>query len=239
MAIFEQMPPFPPKITMQPSSKPPELSARQQQLLEFLRHELQSQGVMPSSREVQQHFGFASQTAAMDLLRALERKGVIRRLPGKARAVILVAPDEILPVPTLEPSFLRIPIYGSIAAGMPQEESADSGRNVLVDFASFGLSERASAFALEVRGDSMVDAHIVPGDLVILEMKAPRSGDVVAALIDGESTLKRYLTRSGIPYLKAENAAYPDLLPAQELIVQGVMVGLMRRPGHRVGQEAS
>ncbi len=203
------------------------LTTRQQQLLDFLRDEQQQNGVMPSSREVQHHFGFASQTAAMDLLRALERKGAIRRLPGKARAVIL-APEESAPA---QPSVVlaEIPIYGRIAAGMPQNSDNESEGSVFVDLDSLGISPKAKTFALKVRGDSMLDAHIVQGDLVVLEIREPHEGDVVAALIDGESTLKRYLTKRGKPYLKAENALYPDLIPAQELLVQGVMVALVRR----------
>jgi len=80
-----------------------------------------------------------------------------------------------------------------------------------------------------VRGDSMIGADISDGDLVILENREPRPGAVVAALIDGETTLKRYLHQRGRPYLKAENPRFPDLLPARELIIQGVMVALVRK----------
>ena len=75
----------------------------------------------------------------------------------------------------------------------------------------------------------MIDAHICDGDTVILEQREPRNGDVVAALIDGESTLKRYLVENGQPYLKAENENYPDLIPLNELSAQGVMIGLLRQ----------
>ncbi|MBV9462722.1 MAG: repressor LexA, partial [Verrucomicrobiae bacterium] len=76
--------------------------------------------------------------------------------------------------------------------------------------------------------DSMTGAHIVEGDVVILEFRPAKPDDVVAALIDGETTLKRLVQRKGKTFLKAENAAYPDLIPAQELVIQGVMVGLIR-----------
>jgi len=75
----------------------------------------------------------------------------------------------------------------------------------------------------------MTGAHIQEGDVVVLEYREPRDGDVVAALIDGETTLKRFVLREGQPYLKAENPAYPDLVPATELIVQGVVVALTRK----------
>jgi repressor LexA len=74
----------------------------------------------------------------------------------------------------------------------------------------------------------MIDAHIVDGDLVILESREPRNKDIVAALIDGETTLKRYVEENRRTFLRAENPRYPDLIPAAELIIQGVMVGLMR-----------
>lgn len=75
----------------------------------------------------------------------------------------------------------------------------------------------------------MIDAHICHGDTVILEVREPRKGDIVAALIDGETTLKRYLVENGKPFLRAENADFPDLIPARELVIQGVLVGLLRK----------
>ena len=86
----------------------------------------------------------------------------------------------------------------------------------------------AKLFALRVRGDSMIGANIVENDVVFLTPREPRPRDIVAALIDGESTLKRFLTQRGRAFLRAENPRYPDLLPASELIIQGVMVGLLR-----------
>jgi repressor LexA len=75
----------------------------------------------------------------------------------------------------------------------------------------------------------MIGAHIVDGDIVVLEFKPPSHGRVVAALIDGECTLKTFLVRGGKPFLRAENPKYPDLIPARELVIQGVMVALLRR----------
>ncbi len=74
----------------------------------------------------------------------------------------------------------------------------------------------------------MIDAHICDGDTVILQLREPRKGDVVAALIDGETTLKHYLIEKGHPFLRAANAAYPDLIPARELVIQGVLIALLR-----------
>jgi repressor LexA len=121
------------------------LTRRQNDILEYLKMSQRRSGLMPSTREIQHYFGFASQTAAMSHLRA-----------------------------------------------------------------------------------SMIDAHICNGDTVILEQREPRKGDIVAALIDGETTLKRYLVEKGQPFLRAENPDYPDLIPVTDLVIQGVLVALLR-----------
>ena len=98
------------------------------------------------------------------------------------------------------------------------------------DMATLGVKPSARTFALEVRGDSMIGKHIVDGDVVVLEHgMTPRNGDVVAALIDNESTLKTFLTERGKPFLRAENPKYPKMIPASELVIQGVMVALIRK----------
>ncbi len=201
-----------------------ELTERQKELLDFLKSDFRKTGIMPSTREIQAHFGFKSQTAAMGHLRALEKKGVIQRLPGKARAVIF-------PESLEREEIVDIPLYGSIAAGYAQDAAENKEAVVSVDVRSLGLSHSRSddRFALTVTGESMIDAHICDGDTVILEKRVPRNGDIVAALIDGESTLKRYIEEGGRTYLKAENKAFPDLIPVTELAAQGVMVGLLRQ----------
>jgi len=198
------------------------LTARQSAVLSFLRDFHNQQGLMPSTREIQNHFGFASQTAAVSHLRSLVNKGVIKKLPGKARA--LVFPEELD-----REEILDVPIYGQIPAGMPSDAEPEAEGCVSVDISSLGVPRNAKTFALRVRGESMIDAHILDGDIVVLEIREPRDGDIVAALIDGETTLKRLVKQKGRPYLKAENSDYPDLLPIEELRVQGVMVALLRQ----------
>jgi repressor LexA len=198
-----------------------DLTRRQLEILEYLRMSQRRTGIMPSTREIQHYFGFASQTAAMSHLRALERKGVIQRLAGKARAVIF--PEDLD-----RGEIADIPIYGSIAAGMAQDAEAEREGCIAVDIAALGIPRQAKTFALKVRGNSMIDAHICNGDTVILEFREPRKGDIVAALIDGETTLKRYLVEKGQPFLRAENTDFPDLIPARELVIQGVLVALLR-----------
>jgi repressor LexA len=199
-----------------------ELTHRQQEIVDYLRMSQRSTGIMPSTREIQHYFGFASQTAAMSHLRVLERKGIIQRLPGKARAVVF--PEDLDRAEIKE-----VPIYGCIAAGMAQDTVPEVEGAISLDVAALGISRSARTYALKVRGNSMIDAHICHGDTVILECREPRKNDIVAALIDGETTLKRYVVEKGQPFLRAENEAYPDLIPVRELVIQGVLVALLRR----------
>lgn len=197
------------------------LTDRQQQIVDFLQAQHRQTGIMPSTREIQEHFGFASQTAAVSHLKALEKKGVIKRLEGKARGLIFT--DTLAREPIID-----VPIYGMIPAGFGEDVTPESDGCLSVDTRSMGVSPTAKTYALRVRGDSMIDAHIMDGDHVVIENKEPRDRDVVAALIDGETTLKRYIIEDKQPFLKAENENYPDLIPLRELVIQGVMVGLIR-----------
>ena len=198
------------------------LTARQQQVLDFIADSQTATGLLPTTREIQQHFGFASQTAAVNHLRALEKKGVIQRAAGKARAVALTAHLE-------RERIIDVPIYGQIAAGFAATVEQENDGMVSIDAASAGVRKGQRVFALKVRGDSMTGAGIHDGDLVILEHREPQPGAVVAALIDGETTLKRFVRQRGQPYLKAENPRFPDLIPVRELVIQGVMVALIRK----------
>lgn len=124
----------------------------------------------------------------------------------------------------------HILVLGRIQAGQPVTETARPDRLDEFDMDSLRIPRGMRTFALKVRGDSMVGAGIHPGDVVILDFeREPRNRDIVAALIDGDSTLKRYVVQRGRPFLKAENPSYPALIPAQELVVQGVMVALFRQ----------
>ncbi|MEX2579738.1 MAG: transcriptional repressor LexA [Verrucomicrobiales bacterium] len=197
------------------------LTTRQQEILDYLQSEHRRSGIMPSTREIQKHFGFASQTAAVSHLRALEKKGAIVRKERQARSVILADAADREPI-------VDVPIYGAIPAGYSDDTVPEADGTLSVDVRSMGLGERSKAYALKVRGESMIDAHILDGDHVVLEYREPRNQDIVAALIDGETTLKRFVSEGGRPYLRAENPDFPDLIPAQELLIQGVMVGLVR-----------
>jgi repressor LexA len=201
-----------------------ELTEKQQEVFDFIVAEAEA-GTPPTLREIAAHFGFRSKTAAADHVRALRQKGFLNRDPaGRARA--------------LQPNGLGgrrsksdIPVFGVIPAGFPQDRYQDAKGCVSIDLGTLGIKPTPRTFALEVRGDSMIGRHICDGDLVVLEHgRTPRSGDVVAALIDNESTLKTYVqSRGKPPHLKAENPKYPQLHPAAELVIQGVMIALVRK----------
>ena len=197
------------------------LTDRQQSVLNFIRQFQINNGFTPSQREIAEHFGYASDTAAVGHLNALEKKGWIKRDPTKARSLVIQGEAS-------SKNLINFPIYGSIAAGFPTEEAQQSLGCIAVDMDTVRLPKGAKVFALNVRGDSMIDAGIFEGDTVLLEFRESNNKDIVAALIDGETTLKRLITRNGKSFLKAENAKYKDLIPAQELVIQGVMVGLLR-----------
>jgi len=201
------------------------LTHRQKNVLDFIQSEQRGKGITPSTREIQKHFRFASQTSVMQYIAALERKGFLSRHARKARALI---------TPVQKIRITDVPIYGQIPAGMSTLSEQTTEGHVSLDTRSANVSKNGRIFALRVRGDSMIGAHIVDGDIVILEdRKDVQNGDIVAGLIDGETTLKRYVVEHGRPYLRAENPRYPDLTPARELRIQGIMVSLVRKRGRR------
>jgi repressor LexA len=207
------------------------LSIRQQQVLEYIQSFQLSHGFSPSQREIAAHFGFSSPNAALDHIKALRAKGALGASGRRARALQVVsAPARRQGRRINTENIVSIPIIGSIAAGLPTEESQENEGCVLVDVNTMGIRPTARTFGLKVRGDSMIGKHVVDGDLAIIEHGVePRTGDIVAALIDGQVTLKTFLIQRGRPYLKAENPRYPNLIPQEELQIQGVMVGLVRK----------
>src|SRR5947208_2792167 len=205
------------------------LTDRQRGILEFIQLEQREKGITPSTREIQHHFGLASQTSVMQYLATLERKGFLDRHARKARALI---------TPVQKVRITDIPIYGQIPAGMAALTEQTVLGHVSLDARSANVSRPGHTFALKVRGDSMIGAHILDGDIVILEdRREAKNGDIVAALIDGETTLKRFVLERGRPYLKAENPRYPNLRPAHDLRIQGVMVSLVRRQDNAARKE--
>lgn len=179
----------------------------------------------PPVREIAARLGVKSPGTVADHLAALRRKGFLENPKGRARSLRVRTPLD-----PLRRTVVDVPVYGSIPAGFAEDHQQEARGCISVDVGSLGIRTTTRTFALQVRGDSMVGKHILDGDFVIFEHGVtPRSGDVVAALIDNESTLKTFIMEKGKPWLRAENPKYPKLIPASELLIQGIMVSLIRK----------
>jgi repressor LexA len=202
-----------------------ELTKRQRQILDFIERTQRDSGGTPTFKEIADHFGFRSPNAVTEHLRLLRQKGALASEPGLARSLRVVSPLQ-----NLRKRIADIPLFGTIPAGFADRREQEAKGCVSVDIGTLGIKPSSRTFALEVRGDSMIGRHILDGDVVVVEHgQTPRNGDVVAALIDGENTLKTYVADKSKPYLKAENPRYPKLVPVGELVIQGVMVALIRK----------
>ncbi len=199
------------------------LTPRQQQVLDHLRQCLDQGQPAPTVREIAHHLHLKSSSSVQLHLNALQRKGCLEKASGAARSLRL--PRETAKRIT------PIPLLGAIPAGLADLRSQDPDGLIHVDLDGLRIPRSSRVFALKVTGDSMIGKHILDGDIVILEQNAdPKPGDVVAALIDGQSTLKTFLLDRGRPFLRAENPLYPNLIPLRELMVQGVVRMLLRTP---------
>ena len=202
------------------------LTETQSQVFEFVQGMLTRGQSAPTTREIAAEFGWRSKRAAECHIEALIRKGFLDRDPGKARSLQL----KNRTAAAASRGVFQIPLFGSIAAGFGHEREQESDECLPVTVETIGFKPGRNTFALRVRGDSMIGRHICDGDIVILEHGPdPRHGQIVAALIDRKSTLKTFLLRGGKAFLKAENPKYPDLVPSEELMIQGVFRALLRR----------
>lgn len=212
------------------------LTKKQKAILDYMKAHVSQHSYWPSIRDIQAKFRFASTNAVFGHLQALERKGYLQRIPGAARAYkITPEADHSETVIRYEgPSedavlLTSIPLMGSIAAGFPDyTESSGVIASMQAPITEGSRRRPPQSFALRVRGDSMIDANIQDGDTVIIEPGSPKHGDIVAALIDGETTLKRLIKQGSKTFLKAENKNYPELYPVTELVIQGIAKSVVR-----------
>ncbi|MEO0386242.1 MAG: transcriptional repressor LexA [Pseudomonadota bacterium] len=223
------------------------LTKKQLDLLSFIHKRIQRDGVPPSFDEMKEALDLRSKSGIHRLITALEERGYIRRLAHRARAIEIVKlPESLddsavvtaLPKPgVVEPADPGFPIgevttlavMGQIAAGTPISAIEQVSRHVSIP--SDMVSSRARHFALEVKGDSMINAGIKSGDIVVIREQAEaENGDIVVALVDGEeATLKRLRRRGSAIALEAANPAFETrLYGADQIRVQGKLVGLIR-----------
>jgi repressor LexA len=218
------------------------LTRKQHDLLQFIQSRLQRDGVPPSFDEMKEALDLRSKSGIHRLITALEERGFIRRLAHRARAIEIVRLPESLeraaapaPAPAPPPAALReaasieLPVMGRIAAGTPIEAIQHVSHQVAVPAAM--LSARGRHYALEVKGDSMIEAGINHGDLVVIqEQPTAQNGDIVVALIEGEeATLKTFRRRGTTIALEAANSAYQTrIYQDHQVQVQGRLVGLIR-----------
>lgn len=228
------------------------LTKKQLDLLGFINKRMQRDGVPPSFDEMKDALNLRSKSGIHRLITALEERGFIRRLAHRARAIEIVKLPESLggqpagfnprvidgdrpdskPARAMELASLdvsELPIVGRIAAGQPIEAINDPAPGIAVP----GQMVRSQGrhYALEVRGDSMIDAGINDGDVVVIrETSEASEGDIVVAQIEGyEATLKRFRRKGEMIVLEAANPAYePRVLPRGAVSVQGRLVGLIR-----------
>ena len=228
------------------------LTKKQLDLLEFIQKRVKRDGVPPSFDEMKTALDLRSKSGIHRLITALEERGFIRRLAHRARAIEIVRlPESLGGEPTTgfvprviegdrpaslpanaEPVTIQateLPVMGRIAAGVPIEAISQVSHKVAVPAQM--LSSSGEHYALEVKGDSMIDAGINDGDVVVIrETSVADSGDIVVALVkDHEATLKRLMRRGSAIALEAANPAYETrVYPQDQVKVQGRLVGLIR-----------
>lgn len=201
-----------------------ELSAKQARVLDFIKGHLQNTGYPPTVREIADRLGLAGPNSAKKFLDILERKGFIRRAAGCSRAIEIMGP--------MRAAAIRIlPVVGAIRAGEPVLAFENIEKHVAVD-PSFARGE--GLFFLRVQGDSMIDAHVMDGDLALIRpQQEVASGDIAAVLLGDEATLKYFYKERTAVRLKPANPAYEPIVIKQKDAAQvriiGKVVGVMRK----------
>ncbi len=201
------------------------LSRRQQQILDYIRDCIGSDGLPPSRAEISRHFGFASPNAAQCHLKALEAKGVVRITPGTARGIVPLSLSRV------RVRILTLPLIGQVAAGRPILAIENTERELTIDPEIF---RPRPDYLLRVRGESMIEAGIADGDLVAIHQTGTaESGQIVVARVDDEVTVKRLRKRGRGLVLEPAN---PEFQPVRirsdsDFALEGLVVGVIRKIG--------
>ena len=197
------------------------LTERQQQVYDFLATYLAANGYPPTLQEIAKHLHVSGNLGVLRHLKALEREGLITRSPGSSRSIALVGRGES--------GSVVLPLVGTVRAGWPQLAVEEIEAHVAVDRS---LVKAKDSFLLRVKGDSMIEAHIVDGDLVVVRPQSTaENGEIVVAMIDGEATLKRFFHEGDRIRLQPENANLQPIIVAadtQDVAVVGKVTGLCR-----------
>nr|WP_026361095.1 transcriptional repressor LexA [Amycolatopsis nigrescens] len=203
------------------------LTPRQQQVLQVIRDWVERFGYPPSVREIGEQVGLTSTSSVSHQLRALQRKGYLRRDANRPRAVGVLSADTGTAIePEQLPKPAYVPLLGRIAAGGPvlAEQAVEDVFPLPKDIVGEG-----DVFLLSVSGDSMVDAAITDGDWVVVRQQpTANNGEIVAAMIDGEATVKTFKHRDGHVWLMPHNEAY-DPIPGDDATILGKVVAVLRR----------
>ncbi|MDA1208721.1 MAG: transcriptional repressor LexA [bacterium] len=197
------------------------LTPHQRTVLNYIREFQHKRGYSPSLADLALAFGVRSKNAIAKVVNVLVREKQLEKDPKGRIKIIEIHEAEI-------PEAMTLPLFGPIAAGFaaPVEEQAEE----MITLDDYLVRDRASTFLLRVKGDSMIDAGIHEGDLVVVERgKEPRVNEIVVGVLDGEFTLKRLKRNKGKYYLQAENPAYPDMYAMEELQVAGVVKSVIRK----------
>jgi repressor LexA len=198
-----------------------ELTERQTAILTFISRHCRDSGYPPTVREIGLAVGLASPSTVHAHLAKLEQAGHIKRDPTKPRAMLVRVPGEV-PAAAARPSVAALPLVGSVAAGAPALAEQDVEDWVTSPF--------EGDFVLRVKGDSMIEAGILEGDLVVVrQTPTARDGEIVVAQIGEEATVKRLRRIDGQVHLMPENAAYEPIVPDEEVTLAGVVVGVLRK----------
>lgn len=204
-----------------------ELTERQKSIYEFIENFVEIHGYPPTLREIGKEFDISSTFGVKRHIDALVKKGFIVVEGNASRAISLVNPSVTA---VEEPAQVySIPVVGRVAAGYPILAEQHLEGKLSVDYNLFNV--KADAFALKVRGDSMMNAGIVEGDLVIVSpQKSAYNGDIIVAMLSDEATLKRYVAKGGEYYLKPENDNYPliSIKNREDFSIIGVVKGVFR-----------
>lgn len=200
------------------------ITKKQAAVLAFIESFQFKNGCSPTLKEMRNHFKVSSDNSILKHLKGLEQKGLIKK-NDTPRGIKLL--DSIKSKLSLANNLVRLPLLGQVAAGPTATEEENIVGWYAID--SSLVKHAGDTFLLRVRGDSMEGAGIYDGDMVIADRKiAPRHKDIVVALVDNENTVKRYIAKGGLICLKPENPNYKPIFPKEELLIQGVVTGLIR-----------